>query len=167
MEHFHGVPVTVRCRSHSLSEIWYHFNVAGTIQTGKFVPAKPGSSVRISSGIYVNSLPDGQTSNCPARGIRYPPKREQNEPTKTTTGHSEPTATGIPFLGKGHMMVSRLNQQRGCIISYGTWFASGTCATFRAEKVSGKSYHFLSFSFFLCSLMLMSNYIRGCIHSYL
>ncbi|KAJ5601635.1 hypothetical protein N7510_011169 [Penicillium lagena] len=120
LERFHGAPVTVRCRYHSLSEIWYHFNVAGNLQTGKFVPAKP----------------DGQTSNCPARGVRYPPKRGQNEPTRTTTGHSEPTATGIPFLGKGNMMVSRSNQIRGCIISYGTWFVSGTCATFRAEKVS-------------------------------
>lgn len=37
------------------------------------------------------------------------------------------------------MVVSTLNQIRGCIISYGTWYASGTCATFRAEKATGSS----------------------------
>lgn len=34
-------------------------------------------------------------------------------------------------------MVSTFNQQRGCIISYGTWYNAGTCATFRTEKLSG------------------------------
>lgn len=42
LERAHGAPVTVRCRYGSLNEIWYHFNVAGSLQTGKFVPAPPG-----------------------------------------------------------------------------------------------------------------------------
>lgn len=37
-------------------------------------------------------------------------------------------------------MVSTLNQKRGCIISYGTWYAAGTCATFRVQKASGSSH---------------------------
>lgn len=85
---------------------------------------------------------DGQVSNCPRRGIRYIPKRSQHEPTSTTTHGPEPTATGIPFLGRGNMIVSTLGHIRGCIISHGTWYASGTCATFRAEKARG---------LFLCS----------------
>lgn len=32
-----------------------------------------------------------------------------------------------------------MGQQRGCIIGRGTWYSSGTCATFRAEKASGSS----------------------------
>lgn len=83
------------------------------------------------------SMADGQVSNCPRRGIRYVPKRSQNEPTRTTTYDPEPTATGVPFLGKGNMIVSTMGQIRGCIISYGTWYASGSCATFQAKKATG------------------------------
>lgn len=82
-------------------------------------------------------IADGQVSNCPRHGIRYPPKRPQHEPTKTTTHGPEPTATGTPFAGKGYMVVSTMEHIRGCVISPGTWYASGTCATFRAEKASG------------------------------
>ncbi|OJJ85588.1 T2 family ribonuclease [Aspergillus glaucus CBS 516.65] len=116
----HGSDVTVRCHSHSLNEIWYHFNVAGTLQTGDFVP----------------SSPDGLKSNCPTKGVRYQPKRSQPEPTNTATKTARPTATpGIPFQGQGNLKVSTQGSGRGCIISYGTWFSSGTCATFRGEKV--------------------------------
>lgn len=140
LEHAHGAPVTVHCRHGALNEIWYHFNVAGSLQAGKFVPAKPGSlniwgAPRLDSDL--NYVTDGQTSNCPSRGIRYPLKRSKDEPTKTTTHGSEPTATGIPFVGRGNLMVSTFNQRRGCIISYGTWYASGTCAAFRTEEDSG------------------------------
>jgi ribonuclease T2 len=146
LERAHGAPVTVHCRQGSLSEIWYHFNIAGSMQTGKFVSAPPGSSdlSKPMSKQSANILVDGQTSNCPRRGIRYPPKRSAPEPTKTTTRGPEPTQTGAPFSGKGNLMVSTLNQRRGCIISYGTWYASGTCATFRAKKASGQ------FCLFLC-----------------
>jgi ribonuclease T2 len=147
LEVAHGHTVTVHCRQGQLSELWYHFNIAGSLQTGKFVPANPGSLNSKMSPKLDNELTyvtDGQVSNCPRRGIRYLPKRGQPEPTKTTTsGGSEPTATGVPFSGKGNMIVSTLNQIRGCIISWGTWYASGTCATFRAEKASGSLYHFI------------------------
>lgn len=43
LEQAHGAPVTVRCRHDSLNEIWYHFNIAGSLQTGNFIPARPGS----------------------------------------------------------------------------------------------------------------------------
>ncbi|KAJ5155608.1 hypothetical protein N7492_008411 [Penicillium capsulatum] len=124
LEQAHGAPVSVRCRNHALNEIWYHFNVAGSLQSGKFIPAGP----------------DGQKSNCPSRGIRYPPKRSQSEPTKTTTHGSAPTATGAPFSGKGNLIVSTKGQKHGCLISYGTWYTSGTCATFRAEKVTDDAF---------------------------
>ncbi|KAJ5104093.1 hypothetical protein N7532_004622 [Penicillium argentinense] len=116
----HGATVVPRCRNGALNEIWYFFNVAGSLQTGKFIPAQP----------------DGQHSNCPATHIKYPPKRSQHEPTKTTTHGSEPTAPGTPFSGKGNLIVATLNQQRGCIIGYGTWYAAGSCAVFRVTKMS-------------------------------
>lgn len=116
----HGTEVTVRCHYHSLNEIWYHFNVAGSLQAGKFIP----------------STPDGLKSNCPARGIRYLPKRpSDHKPTKTTTTPA-PTGTDIPFTGRGHLQVSEGNRKRGCIISRGAWFSSGTCAVFKTRAVS-------------------------------
>lgn len=85
---------------------------------------------------------DGLKSNCPARGVRYQPKRAHvPQPTTTTTfttTHApKPTEPGIPFNGIGNLKVSTQGQGRGCIISHGTWFSSGTCATFKAEKVRG------------------------------
>jgi len=38
----HGHPVTIGCRNGALDEIWYHFDVAGSVQTGQFVPVDPG-----------------------------------------------------------------------------------------------------------------------------
>ncbi|KAF9891110.1 hypothetical protein FE257_005046 [Aspergillus nanangensis] len=120
----HGAEVTVRCRGHSLNEIWYFFNVAGPLQTGKFVPSQP----------------DGQTSNCPSKGLRYQPKiPRRHEPTKTR-GPSEPTSPGDPFSGRGNLVVSTMGQRRGCIISRGTWFTSGTCATFKSKTTSGDAF---------------------------
>ncbi|KAJ5287953.1 hypothetical protein N7478_003639 [Penicillium angulare] len=122
----HGAPVTIRCRRGVFNEIWYHFNIAGSLQTGKFIVSEP----------------DGPKSNCPANGLHYPLKRSHNDPPSrtTTTQGSEPTAPGTPFSGRGNLMVSTLNQRRGCIISYGTWFASGTCATFRTKKKSDDTF---------------------------
>ncbi|OJK05180.1 hypothetical protein ASPACDRAFT_74698 [Aspergillus aculeatus ATCC 16872] len=120
----HGAEVTIRCRHGSLNEVWYYFNVAGPLVSGKFVPSDP----------------DGQISNCPASGIRYQPKTPHHghEPTKTTTHNpSEPTSPpGAPFQGRGNLMISTMGQKRGCIISRGAWFSSGTCATFTAKKTS-------------------------------
>ncbi|GAB1211725.1 ribonuclease T2-like [Aspergillus terreus] len=119
----HGAEVTIRCRGHTLNEIWYYFNVAGPVQSGSFLPSRP----------------DGQTSNCPARGIRYQPKTPpKHEPTKTR-GPSEPTQPGTPFSGRGNLVVSTMGQRRGCIISRGTWYTSGTCATFKTRPVAGSA----------------------------
>ncbi|KAF7596425.1 ribonuclease T2-like [Aspergillus hancockii] len=117
----HGADVIARCHYHNFNEVWYFFNVAGPLQIGKFVPTGP----------------DGQTSNCPSKGIRYQPKTPP--PTKTR-GPSEPTKTGTPSTNRGNLIVQTKGQRRGCIISHGTWFTSGTCATFRAEKASDKTF---------------------------
>lgn len=46
LERVHGAPVIVNCRGGAISEIWYFFNIAGNLQTGKFIPAPPGLSIR-------------------------------------------------------------------------------------------------------------------------
>jgi hypothetical protein len=38
----HGMEVAVNCEGDNLNEVWYFFNVKGSAQSGKYVPAKPG-----------------------------------------------------------------------------------------------------------------------------
>lgn len=113
-------------------------------QANLFLPIQVGwqfpSSPCYMEELWLKPLIDGMKSNCPARGIRYQPKRNHlPDPTQTftTTDTAKPTATGIPFQGLGNLKVSTLGQGRGCIISHGTWFTSGTCATFRGERIRG------------------------------
>ena len=125
-----GVDVAIQCaNTNQLDEIWYFFDVAGSVQTGKFIPTNP----------------DGSKSDCPATGIKYLPKSGSSPPpsptTTTTTGGSEPTPTtapGTPFSGKGTLQVSTDGKATGCIISGGTWYTTGTCAGFTAAA-SGPS----------------------------
>lgn len=44
LEQAHGNPVTIRCRNGALNEIWYYFNIAGSLQSGEFISAGPGRS---------------------------------------------------------------------------------------------------------------------------
>ncbi|KAK4992984.1 Ribonuclease T2 precursor (RNase T2) [Elasticomyces elasticus] len=128
LEKYHGHPVTIGCKNGQLNEIWYHFDVLGSVQTGTFVAADP----------------DGTKSTCPRTGVKYLPKSGSAGPTATTTttttrgGGSTPTAaptatsTNVPFSGRGNLMVQTGGSQKGCIISGGTWYTSGTCASFTA-----------------------------------
>lgn len=117
----HGQEVTLGCSSGALNEIWYHYSVRGSVQTGDFVAAEP----------------DGTKSTCPSTGVKYLPKSSGGStstttgPTSTTTTTS-PTSTGGAFSGKGSLMVEVDGSQNGCIISAGTWYTTGTCASFTA-----------------------------------
>ncbi|KAJ9647175.1 Ribonuclease T2 precursor (RNase T2) [Coniosporium apollinis] len=120
----HGHPVTIICKSSALKEIWYHYGVRGSVQTGEFVATEP----------------DGMKSECPSDGVRYLPKNPSHTPTggatlttATRTTSTAPTATGQPFQGRGYLNVivqDDANTKNGCIISKGTWYTMGTCATF-------------------------------------
>ncbi|KAF2838625.1 ribonuclease T2 [Patellaria atrata CBS 101060] len=120
----HGAPVTLGCRYGALQEIWYHYAVRGSLQSGMFVP----------------ELPDGMKSTCPQTGIRYLPKSHDRpgRPTGTTTTTGAlPTGTGGAFEGRGILNVEMASGgEKGCIISKGTWYTGGRCATFKAEKKS-------------------------------
>lgn len=115
----HGYEVTIGCRGGAFDQVWYHFDVRGSVQTGTFVP----------------TTPDGSKSTCPSTGIKYVPKESFLDPTgtKSTTAPTA-TPTGAPFSGRGYLNVVASGATKGCIISGGTWYASGTCATFRASE---------------------------------
>jgi ribonuclease T2 len=49
-----GQQVTINCVSGALNEIWYHYNVQGSVQTGSFVP----------------TTPDSGTGTCPSTGSK-------------------------------------------------------------------------------------------------
>lgn len=120
-----GVEVTLGCKSGALNEIWYHYDVRGSLQTGEFVPSDP----------------DGTKSTCPKSGIKYLPKHRASKPPGTTTivVSPQPTSTsapGTPFSGRGHLIVLINGSKKGCIIGKGTWYTTGTCATFTATDVN-------------------------------
>ena len=77
----------------------------------------------------------GSSSDCPSTGIQYLPKSGSPPVTTTTTTTTAPTGTsapGTPFSGKGYLQVTEGGANNGCIISGGTWYIGGTCATFTA-----------------------------------
>ena len=124
----HGHNVVIRCSGSTLNELWYHYRVRGSIQTGEFAAVDP-----VGSG-----------STCPSSGIKYLPKyaTPTTTATTTTTKTSTPTstATSVPtgtpgaLAGKGYIKVL----PDGFLISTGNWYrASGTPATYTATPNDG------------------------------
>ena len=157
LEAAHGSEVVVRCRNGALNEIRYYFNVAGNVQSGTFVPSTPcmlesmDGELDLANYINLHTCLDPSNSNCPRDGIRYIPKRAPSVPTNTQTSNPTAAPTGSPpkdpFVGKGHLDVWAFDRQIGCIISRGTWFTSGTCATFVAEPSTTSGKHSFSLQF--------------------
>lgn len=56
-----GMTPIIQCRYGALDEIWYYFDVRGSVQTGEFVPQNPVAA----------------SSRCPSSGIRYLPKKKR------------------------------------------------------------------------------------------
>jgi ribonuclease T2 len=126
-----GKKVYIGCNNKELDEIWYFYNVRGSLQTGDFVPA--------------DSLTD---SSCTGSSIKYLPKSGGGGGSPTSSGLSEgpsstapssssgpsSTPTGAPFSGKGFLNVVTSGSKKGCIISGGTWYTTGTCAGFTATS---------------------------------
>ncbi|RPB00769.1 ribonuclease T2 [Choiromyces venosus 120613-1] len=114
----HGFPVTIGCKNGEFNEIWYHYNVKGSLQTGEFIPTSP----------------DGTKSTCATSGVKYLPKSGAATPTTTISGSLAPT--GGVFSGSGYLNVNTGGATKGCIISAGTWYTTGTCAKFTATPSS-------------------------------
>lgn len=120
LEKAHGANVTLGCRGSALGEVWYHFAVRGSLQDGTFVPSQP----------------DGTKSSCPETGIRYLPKQASTTtaiPTSTSTTLT-PTMTQEPFTDSGYLTVFVEGTRQGCLISFGEWYTSGTCATYYVQR---------------------------------
>ncbi|KAI3332971.1 ribonuclease t2 [Ustulina deusta] len=133
----HGHNVVIGCSGSTLNELWYHFRVQGSIQ----------------SGIFLAVDPVGSASTCPTTGIKYLPKYTTTTTTTTTkttttattktssttsTTISAPTATPSALTGKGYVKV----QPDGFMISTGNWYrAAGTPATYTATpNADGKTF---------------------------
>jgi ribonuclease T2 len=116
LEAAHGAGVTIRCSSGAIDEVWYSYYVRGSIQTGEFVAAEPV----------------GQSDSC-SGNVSYLPKSDTatTATTKTTTTAATATATGT-FSGTGYLSVTTSGAATGCLISAGTWYVGGTCATYTA-----------------------------------
>ncbi|KAJ8123965.1 hypothetical protein ONZ43_g204 [Nemania bipapillata] len=71
----------------------------------------------LQNGNFVASTIVGDSSNCPSSGV------------KTTSATS--TATGS-FSGSGYLNAYYNGAVDGCLISAGTWYTTGTCATYTA-----------------------------------
>lgn len=50
LEAKHGAKVALGCRGNVLNEVWYYFNVKGSLQSGKFVATEPAGSSKKCSG---------------------------------------------------------------------------------------------------------------------
>lgn len=98
----------------------------------------------------------GDKTNCPSSGISYPVKsgatttvatatrtgttstsRATTTTTTTTKGattttSSGSTPTGSSVSGTGYWYAYYNSNEDGCLISGGTWYTSGTCATYHA-----------------------------------
>ncbi|KAI1768514.1 ribonuclease M [Hypoxylon sp. FL1150] len=121
-----GESVYIGCTDSAIDQVYYYYNVYGSVANGQFVPASPDNS------------DDG---GCPSTGVQYLPKSGGGStPTSTTsTGTSSPTSTPTStptgsFSGKGYLNAVTGGSTQGCIISGGTWYTSGTCATFTAAS---------------------------------
>ncbi|MCJ1381806.1 hypothetical protein MMC17_004917 [Xylographa soralifera] len=115
-----GVNATIECSDGQLDEVYYFYDVAGTIAEGKFVPQNPV----------------GELSDCPA-SLQYLPKNISSTPIANDT---VPTP---PFVGKGYVLVEAKHAGRdvGCLNGAGAFVSSVTntsCAVFTG-KVSGNA----------------------------
>jgi ribonuclease T2 len=108
----------LRCSSNSISEVWYSYYVRGSVQTGEFEATDPV----------------GTTDNCSGNIYYYPKSGASTTTTTTTPATGTPTSqpTGSVWSGSGHLSVTTSGVSKGCLISAGTWYVSGTCATYTA-----------------------------------
>ncbi|KAG9239069.1 ribonuclease-like protein T2 [Amylocarpus encephaloides] len=116
-----GVTAIIQCSSGALDEVWYSYYVQGSVATGTFIA----------------TTPVGQSSSCASTGIKWLPKSGSPAPT-TTGGSPTPTGGSGTISGSGYLNAVTSGSGKGCLISAGTWYTTGTCATFTA-RVSGSS----------------------------
>lgn len=137
----HGHDVIINCKNGVFNELWYQFNVQGSVPSGKFVAADP-----VGSG-----------STCPASGIKYLPKSGGTNPPSSTTTSQGPSPTGGPSK-KGYLYVG----SDGFLISSGKWYrAGGTPATYTTTASADGSTFTLKSSKGNCAIQSDSSLLCG------
>ncbi|KAK6827771.1 ribonuclease M [Apiospora arundinis] len=145
----HGKPVVINCKNKELNELWYQYNIQGSVQDGKFTPADP-----VGSG-----------STCPKTGIKYLPKGSGGggggspapaPTTMTTSTGSAPTSTTETAGPAPTAALARFRARAegGFLISSGAWYRSrgATPATYTATPGSDGSSFTLSTSKGKCAV---------------
>lgn len=118
-----GQPVFIKCnRFQALQEVWYFHHLRGSVINGEYF-----------------AIPSLLNSNCPEEGIKFIPKKGFTPPRPTRTEPGTPAPTGEYLKG-----ALRPEGQPGCLISNGSWYASGTCAKFTLEKAEFGGYNIKS-----------------------
>ncbi|KAL7931992.1 ribonuclease T2 [Trichoderma chlorosporum] len=153
-----GHNVIINCDNGELNELWYQFNVQGSVQTGTFVPVDPV----------------GSASTCPKTGIKYLPKSGSSAPTttsktasktssRTTSSGAGSTSPAGVLSGKGYLYVDTSSATSdGFLISSGAWYlAGGTPATYTATPNSDGSTFSLSSSKGKCAILSDSSLSCG------
>lgn len=122
-----GQTPVILCSGSTMYQIYYGFVTNGPLADGAFVP----------------TAINGQSSNCPSTGIKYPLKSgaAATSSTKTSTAtatstSAAPTSTGTGVSGSGYWNAQYNGNADGCLISAGTWYVGGTCATYKTTTTS-------------------------------
>ncbi|KAI1747980.1 ribonuclease T2-like protein [Xylaria castorea] len=112
-----GKAAVISCSNSELYQVYYGFFINGPLTNADFVA----------------STIVGQGSNCPSTGVKYLPKSGTGTSTTTTKSGTSPTSTPTgSFSGKGYLNAYYNGNQDGCLIAAGTWYTTGTCATYTA-----------------------------------
>lgn len=142
-----GEDPVLLCDDDTLYQMYYGFYVTGALTDENFVPAPIV----------------GEDTTCPDSGIKYPVKSgatavsttatatattTSRRKTTTTTGTSATaTATGTSVSGAGSWNTYYKGSVDGCLISAGTWYIGGTCATYHATATSTLIFAYTRFTF--------------------
>ncbi|KAL6899931.1 ribonuclease T2-like protein [Trichoderma evansii] len=149
----HGHNVIINCSNGELDELWYQFNVRGSVQSGTFTPVDPV----------------GSASTCPKTGIKYLPKSgtgtvssTSKTVSATSTKSTGPVSTGSAGVlsGKGYLYVDDSSTTGdGFLISSGAWYrAGGTPATYTATPNADGTTFSLSSSKGKCGILSDSSF---------
>ncbi|KAF2972757.1 hypothetical protein GQX73_g782 [Xylaria multiplex] len=107
-----GKAAVISCSSSELYQVYYGFFVDGPLTGADFVPATIAAS---------NTCQ--RAGARPRLALRLRALRLTTSPTSTATG---------TFSGKGYLNAYYNGNSDGCLITAGTWYTTGTCATYTA-----------------------------------
>ncbi|KAI9148459.1 Ribonuclease T2-like [Paramyrothecium foliicola] len=118
-----GKAPIILCQSGEFYQVYYGFHTNGPLTNANFAATTVA----------------GTSSNCPASGVKYLPKAGASpggpsappSSPSSTLGVPPPTATGV-FSGSGNLDAYYNGNANGCLISGGTWYTTGSCATYNA-----------------------------------